>query len=134
MITGKQLHGLQVLAKNGAAMGTVDEIVAKKNNGRVIGFMISKPGLFTSSLFIPVENVIDIGLQGLIVADKSSMQKIKKFRKERESALRMDEMNSDKGHVTDVIVDNDQITAVELSQGLINDIRNGRQTIPWDKL
>ena len=134
MITGKQLHGLQVLSKDGVAIGTVDEIVAKKNNGRVIGFMISKPGLFSSALFVPIDKVINIGLQGLIIANKDSLQKIKKSSKEVDSALRMDEMNSDKGHVTDVIVDGNQIKEVELSQGLINDISDGRQTIPWDKL
>jgi uncharacterized protein YrrD len=134
MITGKQLHGLQVLTKDGLAIGTIDQIVAKKNNGRVIGFMISKPGFFSSNLFVPVEKVLDIGLNGLIIANKDILKKIKRTDVNRDSAFWMDELKSDMGHITDVIVEDNQIKEVEVSQGLINDIKNGRQTIPWDNL
>ena len=48
--------------------------------------------------------------------------------------MRMGEIDTSKGYITDIFLEPDRISAVELSQGVLNDIRKGRETIPWDEV
>lgn len=134
MIRGKQLHGLRVIDKNGQELGVVQEVLANESEGRILGFIIAVPGFIVSSAFLPIEQAVHIDLAGLVISNKESLKSMRKMKKMGISALRINELTSQKGYVTDVLVENDKIEAVELSQGLVNDIREGRQTIPWDKL
>lgn len=52
MISGKQLHGLKVLDKNGIVLGVVQDLLADKQSGIIKGFIINLPGLFPPYFFI----------------------------------------------------------------------------------
>lgn len=45
----------------------------------------------------------------------------------------MGEIETAKGYITDILLEPDRISAVEIPRS-IDDIRVGRQTIPWDEV
>lgn len=48
MISGKQLHGLKVLDKNGIVLGVVQDLLADKQSGIIKGFIINLPGFIST--------------------------------------------------------------------------------------
>ena len=70
----------------------------------------------------------------VVVAGKGSLHRLRKNKKNPPQALKIDQLSTKRGYVTDILLDKEQINAVEISQGLLHDIRAGRQTIPWDEL
>jgi len=133
MISGKQLHGLRVIDQNRNELGVVDDLLADRDSGKILGFIITLPGILANSAYIPATDVLSLDLTGLVIPDKSSIHRIKKNRKEGNTALRMGRFTSSKGYITDIIVQKDHIDAVEITQGLLNDIREGRKIIPWNE-
>lgn len=51
MISGKQLHGLKVLDKNGIVLGVVQDLLADKQSGIIKGFIINLPGFISTLAF-----------------------------------------------------------------------------------
>ena len=133
MISGKQLHGLKVLDQNGIVLGVVQDLLADRQTGMIKGFIINLPGFISSLAFLPGEDVQSMDLSGMIVADKSCLQRMPKAKSAQRSSMRMGEIETSKGYITDILLEADRISAVEISQGVLNDIRMGRQTIPWDE-
>ena len=70
----------------------------------------------------------------MIIADKDCFQRMPKAKEKQRSLMRMGEIDTSKGYITDIFLEPDRISAVELSQGVLNDIRKGRETIPWDEM
>ena len=52
MISGKQLHGLKVLDKNGIVLGVVQDLLADKQSGIIKGFIINLPGFISTLAFL----------------------------------------------------------------------------------
>lgn len=134
MISGKQLHGLRVVDQSGAVLGVVDSLHADQESGKILGYMITVPGVISASSYVPAGEVINLDLIGMVIPGKSSLHRLRKNKKNPLQALKIDQLSSKRGYVTDVILDKDQINAVEISQGILHDIQSGRQTIPWDEL
>ena len=134
MISGKQLHGLKVLDKNGIVLGVVQDLLADKQSGIIKGFIINLPGFIFTVAFLSGQDVLSMDLSGMIVADKSCLKRMSKAKQQDRSSLRMGEIETAKGYITDILLEPDRISAVEISQGVLNDIRVGRQTIPWDEV
>ena len=134
MISGKQLHGLKLLDKNGIVLGVVQDLLADKQSGIIKGFIINLPGFISTVAFLSGQDVLSMDLSGMIVADKSCLKRMSKAKQQDRSSLRMGEIETAKGYITDILLEPDRISAVEISQGVLNDIRVGRQTIPWDEV
>jgi uncharacterized protein YrrD len=134
MISGKQLHGLRVIDQNGARLGVVDSLHADPSSGKILGFVITVPGVISGTTYLAAEEVISLDLTGLVVPAKSSLRRWRKNKKRPLDILHADRLSSKKGYVTDIMMDKDRINAVEISQGILHDIQEGRQTIPWNEL
>lgn len=134
MISGKQLHGLKVVDKNGVVLGVVHDLLADRQSGIIKGFIVNLPGFISTLAFLPGKEVISMDLTGMIIADKDCFQRMPKATEKQRSLMRMGEIDTSKGYITDIFLEPDRISAVELSQGVLNDIRKGRETIPWDEM
>ena len=134
MISGKQLHGLKVVDKNGVVLGVVHDLLADRQSGIIKGFIVNLPGFISTLAFLPGKEVISMDLTGMIIADKDCFQRMPKAKEKQRSLMRMGEIDTSKGYITDIFLESDRISAVELSQGVLNDIRKGRETIPWDEM
>ena len=134
MISGKQLHGLKVVDKNGVVLGVVHDLLADRQSGIIKGFIVNLPGFISTLAFLPGKEVISMDLTGMIIADKDCFQRMPKAKEKQRSLMRMGEIDTSKGYITDIFLEPDRISAVELSQGVLNDIRKGRETIPWDEM
>ena len=134
MISGKQLHGLKVVDKNGVVLGVVHDLLADRQSGIIKGFIVNLPGFISTLAFLPGKDVISMDLTGMIIADKDCFQRMPKAKEKQRSLMRMGEIDTSKGYITDIFLEPDRISAVELSQGVLNDIRKGRKTIPWDEM
>ncbi|MBS1348150.1 MAG: hypothetical protein HP052_01565 [Firmicutes bacterium] len=134
MISGKQLHGLKVVDKNGVVLGVVHDLLADRQSGIIKGFIVNLPGFISTLAFLPGKDVISMDLTGMIIADKDCFQRMPKAKEKQRSLMRMGEIDTSKGYITDIFLEPDRISAVELSQGVLNDIRKGRETIPWDEM
>ena len=134
MISGKQLHGLKVVDKNGVVLGVVHDLLADRQSGIIKGFIVNLPGFISTLAFLPGKEVISMDLTGMIIADKDCFQRMPKAKEKQRSLMRMGEIDTSKGYITDIFLEPDRISAVELSQGVLNDIRKGRETIPWDEV
>lgn len=108
--------------------------MADKQSGIIKGFIINLPGFISTVAFLSGQDVLSMDLSGMIVADKSCLKRMSKAKQQDRSSLRMGEIETAKGYITDILLEPDRISAVEISQGVLNDIRVGRQTIPWDEV
>jgi uncharacterized protein YrrD len=134
MINGKQLHGLRVMDQNGVQLGVVNDLIADKKSGNIWGFIITLPKFISGSAYLPSSEVIQLNLNGVIISGKDSLRRCKKMKNNGTGTLRIGGFISAKGYVTDLLLEKNQIKAVEISQGVLHDIAKGRQTIPWDEL
>ncbi len=133
MISGKQLHGLRVLDVNGREIGSVQDMVADRNSGAMRGFIITCLGLISHTAFVPAESVLRLDLSGMVISGKDALRRLPRNQRDLHD-LHLGELTSAKGHVTDILLDSSRITAAELSQGFVADIRSGRQIFPWEEL
>lgn len=139
MISGKQLHGLKVKDSKNQDLGIVVDLLAERTSGEIKGFIIDQPGIITRRAFVPYQQVRRCDLSGLYVEDKSSLCNMKKYSKDnlpndKDAVLRMHEVASARGAVKDVFLEKEKIVAAEVSGGVFMDMREGRQTIPWEEL
>jgi uncharacterized protein YrrD len=134
MISGKQLHGLKVKDKNHHELGIVVDLLVEKTSGTIEGFIVDLPGIIAKRAFVAKENVERLDLTGLYVSSKVSFSSIKKTKHNRDAFLRMNEVQSGKGIVKDLFLEKEQIVAAEVSMGILSDMREGRNTIPWEQL
>lgn len=134
MISGKQLHGLKVVDKNGVVLGVVHDLLADRQSGVIKGFIVNLPGFISTSAFLPGKEVVSMDLTGMTIADKGCFQRMPKAKEQQPSLMRMGQIATSKGYITDILLEPDRISAVELSQGVLSDIRKGRETIPWDEV
>ena len=96
MISGKQLHGLKVLDKNGIVLGVVQDLLADKQSGIIKGFIINLPGFISTLAFLSGQDVLSMDLSGMIVADKSCLKRMSKAKQQDRSSLRMGEIETAK--------------------------------------
>lgn len=133
MISGKQLHGLRVFDAEGAALGRIQDIIADGRSGAVRGYIVSADGIISGVYFILAAEVATLDINGLRLKSGISVRK-RRIVKRGPNELHLGELTSAKGCVTDILIDQGRIAAVELSQGLLSDIRLGRQIFLWEEL
>ena len=134
MISGKQLHGLSVKDQNDRKLGVVQDLIANRQSGVIEGFIINIPGFISTTAFLPANKVKKMDLSGMTVENKNCLCRLPKTKFNNTSTLHMGEITTQKGVVTDILLEANKISAVEISQGLLNDIRDGRQTIQWEEM
>ena len=133
MISGKQLHGLKVLTPEGAVGGIIDDLIAEKQTGKIQGFIVNLPGLISATAFLSVRDIRSMDLAGIVIPGKKCLKRMTKDQPLGCALIRIGDIETEYGYITDILLDDKRISAVEVSQGIWSDICQGRRTIPWDK-
>ena len=137
MLTGRQLTGLIVRdSANGKRMGRVCDIYADPSSGRIRGFGVTGDALLSRTMLLPASAVESIGLSG-VIADTSSLKRLS-AKKDTvlawRGALLRSALGQDLGVVSDVILNEGQVAALEISGGLLADVADRRSLVSWDSI
>lgn len=137
MLTGRQLLGLTVRDKaSGKRAGRICDIFGDVGSGRIRGFGVAGDNLISRPMLLPASAVESIGIQG-VIADVSSM---KRLRAKDDTllawrgALLRSEQGKDLGVISDVVLDEGRVAALEISGGLLADVADRRSVVSWDSV
>jgi uncharacterized protein YrrD len=137
MLTGRQLLGLTVRDNSsGKSAGRICDIFGDPKSGRIRGFGVSGDTLFSRQMLLPASAVESIGIRG-VIADVSSM---KRLRAKGDTllawrgALLRSEQGKDLGIISDVILDEGRVAALEISGGVLADVADRRSVVSWDSV
>lgn len=137
MKRASELCGLPVLDAEGRQLGTVREVLVSLVRARLVALVVPEKVLAEPGL-IPLDGTIVIGSDEVRVPSPNSLlggEEAAKIHKhhltlDRVRTLRVMTRSGDKvGNVEDLVLDGAEIVALELSDGLIQDIFQGRDTI-----
>jgi len=122
--------------------GTVETIVCDDKDG-VLGFLVNSGKLANKYGFIFIEDVIDVGKNEITIPDGKSILKkrseVKDYRKNRGWAWLNKKVISEEGQLLGTIkdgafdVNSGKISEVELSLGVMEDLRDGRRRFCIDR-
>lgn len=137
MLTGRQLLGLTVRDNaSGKRAGRISDIFGDPVSGRIRGFGVSGGALLSRTMLLPASAVESIGIQG-VIADVSSM---KRLRAKDDTVLAWrgavlhSELGKELGVVSDVILDEGRVAALEISGGVLADVADCRSVVSWDSV
>lgn len=137
MLTGRQLLGLTVRDNaSGKRAGRICDIYGDPSSGQIRGFGVSGDALFSRPMLLPASAVESIGIAG-VIADVSSM---KRLRAKDDTvlawrgALLRSKGGNDLGVVSDVILHEGRIAALEISGGVLADVADRRSVVSWDSV
>ena len=137
MLTGRQLIGLIVRDNaSGKRVGRVCDIYADAASGQLRGFGVAGDALLSRTMLLPTSAIESIGLSG-VIADTSAL---KRLRTKNDTilawrgALLRSALGKDLGVVSDVILNEGRIAALEISGGLLADITDRRSVVAWDSV
>ncbi len=138
MIRGREIRGLPVFAgRKKEEIGRVQDIVVGLS-GQMEALVIVSNKMLAKNYFVECIHVKEISKKGVIVPNKANLKKRPKnlvtIGKEGWVGSKVFNTNGkDEGTVSDVIVEDGQVTGLEISQGIVEDLSNGRIFLPWDK-
>ena len=132
MLTGRQMTGLAIRdSVNGTIIGRVCDIYGDLTSGQILGFGVKIDKLLTRTKLLPASAVESIGSNG-IIADASALKTLNGHKDTvftcRGAFLRS-AAGKDLGVVSDVIVDEGQISGFEITGGLLADVALRRTVV-----
>ena len=142
MKKAKALLGLPlILIDTGKKIGDVKDILFSQDKKKVLGFLIDKGGWFKGAKIVLFKDISKISKDAIIIQDSEAIMtntKIPEVEKilEKEYYLFdmqvLDDQGNDIGHIENIIFDekNGKILSLEISEGVVEDVINGRLTIP----
>lgn len=133
MRTIKDLHEIAVVdVRDGKKLGTVDEVVISPDNGRLLGFVMQRGGLFSNDeAVVEMEDVRAIGADAVTVEGDEVVHNPdaagEAFREARKGDRSMvgrkvvTQSGSVAGQVSDVVINEEQrrVTALLIGGGLL---------------
>lgn len=137
MLKGRELQGLSVYVGNlREEIGRVSDVFVDERSGAITGFAIAVAGLWQRYLYVELRHVREISKNGLIVPNKKSIKKVPKNsqslgQKGWLGSRLVDSQGQDRGTVADILVKNGAVAGLEISAGLLNDLQNRRDFLPW---
>lgn len=140
MKRGRQIIGLPVVAlDSGRRIGEVGDILYSAEDKTIRGLLLKTKWLRSDEV-VPFGDVISIGSDAVMVASSSVKQRLKDLPRmnstQRAAEFRQQQLLTASGElvgiVQDIVIDekNGTLVAVELSDGLLNDLLSGRTTLP----
>lgn len=133
----KNVIGLPVVCvEDGKKVGRVGNITFSPKNKGVIAIILEKKGMEFCRKAIPIEDVVSLGNDAVIVNDVSCIKKLSKKdmvdSKELKGLHIYTKEGRDMGVVEDILFDYKKATieALEISDGLFADIITGRSILP----
>lgn len=137
MLTGRQLTGLIVRdSASGKKVGRICDIYGDLNSGRIRGFGVAGDAVLSRTMLLPASAVESIGLAG-VIADTAALKRLgakKDTVLAWRGALLRSPLGQDLGVVSDVILNEGRIAALEISGGLLADVADRRSVVAWDSV
>lgn len=150
MIKVRDILGLPVISDDGSkSLGILKDIIINIHKKQIIAFISEKTGLLKDRTYFGIEDIRSVGSGAIIVSnvkasnidrkvEKNCGQNLNENKKYTDIEKRKEEIKvyskngDDLGLVKDVFfnLDTGYIEAFELSDGLIQDIIDGRKIIP----
>ena len=137
MLTGRQLIGLSIRDKaSGEKIGRICDIYGNMTNGQILGYGVAIEKLFSKTMLLPASAVESIGINGMI-ADAAAL---KPLRTKYETVLAYrgsmlySALGRELGVVSDVILGDGRIAALEISGGLLADVVGRRTLVSWNSV
>lgn len=138
-----ELIGLPVVnKKSGSKIATIKEVIYSKKKYRVMGFLVSEGNFFRGAKIIQFNNIDSIGKDALVIKNENVIKKcsilpelnqLVNEKKIIEEEILTEEGES-LGHVKDILIDEEKgkIIGFILTDGLIQDIKEGRNVLPYN--
>lgn len=137
-----ELIGLPVISKEtGKKIATIREIIYSEKKNKVVGILVSEGNIFREARLIQFNNVDSIGKDALIIENENLVEKSSLLPEINqlinEKKITEDEILTEDGeslgHVRDIIIDveNGTVVGFILTDGLIQDLKEGRNVLPY---
>ncbi len=140
-----QILGMPIInKKSGKKVGKVKNVVYSRDKVKILAFLLHKGNIFKEASIIRYKNIYSIGKDAVIIEDDNvvecakSVIKINSL-KELDYSVIGEEIMTDEGEsvgfVRDIVLDekSGKILAYILTDGLVQDIVDGRNIIPCDE-
>jgi uncharacterized protein YrrD len=140
MLKGREIHGLTVYAGRAQEeIGRAVDVVVDEITGALCGLIIASNGLWQKNLYVDIPHVRVLGRQGIIVPNKSHIKKMpKNLNGIKNLGWVGSQLVSREGHdlgtVADFLIKDGRISGLEISGGIINDLTNRREFMPWENV
>ena len=140
MLNGRQLHGLPVFCVGTwKELGRITDVVADGETGQIKGFTVSGGKMFPQKYFLPIQQIIELQLTGAQIRSTPPLKRLRKdlagntlFQQLGNPLL--DHEGREKGTVSDIIVSNGKVCGLEISDGVLSDLKKGRQILAWENV
>lgn len=142
-VKGKSIKGLQVFSlKQSKKIAAVHDLICEANGHRVSAFTVGKRGLFAEMRVVPFEQIKSIGEDAVVVESDTAIINVSHAGKEIQTMVRdniyiidtsvITEDGVELGKIADVYFDpkTGMVVEVEVTQGPIKDVSEGRKKIP----
>ena len=133
MIKVRELLGMTVYTPNKQkVLGHVCDISVWPD-GSISGIVVERGGFISRQSFIMRKDLLSISKNGIIANPQSGGQRnnIPQHQLLGHNKIIGSRINSG-GRISDLLVENDRIVSVEVSNGLLHDWRYGRSLIGWE--
>ncbi len=140
MLKGREIRGLVVYAGNQREeVGRVSDLIIREPSGQVEALVIAGNGLLQRNLYVPMVSVRSISKAGIVVPNKSQIKKLPKnaatlSQKGWLGSKLYSAQGEDKGTVADVLVKDGKLAGLEISAGILGDLHQRREFIPWEQV
>jgi uncharacterized protein YrrD len=137
------LIGLPILSKkDGNKIASIKDVIYSKKKFRVLAFLVSEGGLFREAKVIKFSDVESIGKDAVIVVNDRVIEKAKVIPEldeiiNNQKKLSDEEVLTENGEslglIKDILIDETKgkIIGFILTDGLIQDIKEGRNILPY---
>jgi len=142
---GSEFIGLPVInKKDGNRIALIKDIIYSKKKFRVLAFLVNERTFFKDAKVIKFKNIDAFGKDALMVKNKlvieeaGSIPEIEKYLKDKNKVIDEEVLTEDGeslGLIQDTIIEEDKgkILGFILTDGIIEDIKEGRNVLPYIK-
>jgi len=140
MLKGREIRGLPVFAgPNNEEAGRVRDLVIDERNGLLEALVVISGGLLQKNFLLKTADVGAINKQGVFIAGKECLRNLPKdtptlLQKGWVGCKLFSENGLDKGTVADILLEENMVTGLEISKGLMGDLQTGRNFLPWQSV
>lgn len=140
MLKGREIRGLPVFAgMKKEEMGRVQDLLINDKSGEVEGLVITGQGIWQKTYSVKMDHIKILSKKGVLVPNKSHIKRLAKdsiplHQKDWVGSKLLSQKGEDKGTVADVLIKNGIVAGLEISAGLVGDLHQRRDFVPWQNV